>query len=90
MNRTIFIRNSAFTAAGLLLAQKNLLASFFQTPAWKIKMLTKETVIFTEKGGTILFSFTTDGIVVVDTEFPEQSQHLIDELKKQNEEQKRE
>jgi cyclase len=85
MNRKIFIRNAAFTAAGLLLAQKNLLASFFQTPAFKIKMLTKETGIFTEKGGTILFSFTKDGIVVVDTEFPEQSQHLIDELKKQNE-----
>jgi glyoxylase-like metal-dependent hydrolase (beta-lactamase superfamily II) len=84
MNRKIFIRNSAFTAAGILLAQKNLLASFFQTPAFKIKMLNRETGIFTEKGGTILFSFTKDGIVVIDTEFPEQSQHLIDELKKQN------
>ncbi|QEC67779.1 MBL fold metallo-hydrolase [Panacibacter ginsenosidivorans] len=84
MDRKIFIRNSAFTAAGLLLAQKNLLASFFQTPAFKIKMLNKETGIFTEKGGTILFSFTKDGIVVIDTEFPEQSQHLIDELKKQS------
>ena len=84
MDRKIFIRNSAFTAAGLLLAQKNLLASFFQEPAWKIKMLNKETGIFTEKGGTILFSFTKDGIVVIDAEFPEQSKHLIDELKKQN------
>lgn len=83
MNRKIFIRNSAFTAAGLLIAQKNLLASFFQQPAWKIKMFTKETGIFTEKGGTILFTFTKDGIVVADTEFPEQSQHLIDELKRQ-------
>ncbi|CAN5437113.1 MBL fold metallo-hydrolase [soil metagenome] len=83
MNRKIFIRNSAFTAAGLLIAQKNLLASFFQQSVWKIKMLNKETGIFTEKGGTILFTFTKDGIVVVDTEFPEQSQHLIDELKRQ-------
>jgi len=40
MNRKVFIRNSAFTAAGLLMAQKNLLATFFQQPAWKIKMLT--------------------------------------------------
>ena len=84
MNRKIFIRNSFFTTAGLLLAQKNLLASFFQEPAWKIKMLNKESGIFTEKGGTILFTYTKDGIVVVDAEFPEQSKHLIDELKKQN------
>ena len=84
MNRKIFIRNSVFTTAGLLLAQKNLLASFFQEPAWKIKMLNKESGIFTEKGGTILFTYTKDGIVVVDAEFPEQSKHLIDELKKQN------
>ena len=83
MNRKIFIRNSAFTAAGLLIAQKNLLASFFQIPAFKIKMLNKETGIFTEKGGTILFSNTKDGMVVIDAQFPEQSQHLIDELKKQ-------
>ena len=84
MNRKIFIRNSALTGAGLLLAQKNLLAAFFQQPAWKIQQLTKEIGIFSEKGGTILFAFTKDGIVVTDTQFPEQSNHLIDELKKQN------
>lgn len=83
MNRKIFIRNSAFTAAGLLITQKHLLAAFFQQPAWNIKMLTKETGIFTEKGGTILFTFTKDGIVLADTQFPDQSKHLIDELKKQ-------
>ena len=83
MNRKIFIRNTAFTAAGLLITQKQLLAAFFQQPAWKIKMLTKETGIFTEKGGTILFTFTKDGIVLADTQFPDQSKHLIDELKKQ-------
>ncbi len=41
--------------------------------------------IFTEKGGTILFALGKDGIIVVDSEFPEQSQHLIDELKKKSE-----
>ena len=84
MERKIFIRNSALAAAGVLLAQKNLFASFFQQPEWKIKMLNNETGIFTEKGGTILFTFTSDGIVVVDAQFPEQSKHLIDELKRQH------
>ena len=48
-------------------------------------MLTKEIGVFTEKGGTIVFMLSKDGMVVVDSQFPEQSQHLIDELKKQSE-----
>ena len=83
MNRKIFIRNSLVTSTGLLFANRNLFASFFQQPAWKIQMLNEESGIFTGKGGTILFSNTKDGMVVIDAQFPEQSQHLIDELKKQ-------
>ena len=37
---------------------------------------------FTERGGTIGWMASKDGIVVIDTQFPEQSQHLIDELMK--------
>lgn len=83
MQRRQFIRNSALAAGLLSLAPRDLMANLFQQPAWKIKMLTPETGVFTERGGTILFSFTSDGIVVVDSQFPEQSRHLIDELKKQ-------
>lgn len=83
MNRKIFLRNSLLTSTGLLFANRNLFASYFQQPAWKIQMLNEESGIFIEKGGTILFSNTKDGMVVIDAQFPEQSQHLIDELKKQ-------
>ena len=62
-----------------------MLAALWQQPGFKITMLTKNTGIFTEKGGTILFVLGKDGIVVVDAQFPEQSQHLIDELKKKSE-----
>ena len=85
MERRHFIRTSAFTAGGLLLAQQGLLASLLQTSPYKIKMLTKKAGIFTEKGGTILFVLGKSGIITVDAEFPEQSQHLIDELKKRSE-----
>jgi cyclase len=84
MQRRQFLRNTAFTTAGLMLAQKDLLASLIQQPAFKITMLTKDAGIFTEKGGTIAFLLAKNGITVVDAQFPEQSQHLIDELKKQN------
>jgi len=37
---------------------------------------------FTERGGTIGWMASKDGMVVIDTQFPEQSQHLVDELTK--------
>lgn len=84
MNRKSFLRNSALATGALLLSKQQLMAAIFQTQPWKIKMLTKETGIFTEKGGTILFQFNKEGIIVVDSQFPEQSAHLIEELKKQS------
>ena len=37
---------------------------------------------FTERGGTIGWMASKDGMVVVDTQFPEQSEHLVGELMK--------
>lgn len=81
MHRRIFIRNSGIIIAGLVLFSNRALAELLSDPAWKIKMLTKDIGVFTEKGGTILFMITKEGFVVVDSQFPEQSGHLIDELK---------
>jgi cyclase len=83
MNRRNFLRNTAFTSGALLL-QKQMLANIFQQPSFKITMLHDNIGIFTEKGGTIAFLLGKDGIVVVDAQFPDQSKHLIDELKKQS------
>ncbi|MEO7982900.1 MAG: MBL fold metallo-hydrolase [Bacteroidota bacterium] len=85
MNRRSFLHNSAFTIGALTLTQKNMLSSFFEDP-WKITMLRNEIGIFEEKGGTIAFLLSKKGIVAVDSQFPEQSKHLIDELKKRSEE----
>ena len=82
MNRRNFLRNSGLTFGALALLSNRSVASLLADPAWNIKMLTKEIGVFTEKGGTIMFMLSKDGAVVVDSQFPEQSQHLIDELKK--------
>ncbi|MBK5271240.1 MAG: MBL fold metallo-hydrolase [Bacteroidia bacterium] len=84
MERRSFIQNSALTFGALTLTKQKLLASFFEDP-WKITMLRNDIGIFTERGGTIAFLLGKDGIVVVDAEFPDQSKHLIDELKKKSE-----
>ena len=83
MHRRQFIQNTALTLGALSLANQNLLAGLFEDP-WKIKMLTDNLGIFTERGGTIAFLLSKKGIVVVDSQFPDQSKHLIDELKKRS------
>lgn len=84
MQRRTFIRNTAFTFGALTLAQQKILSAFVQEP-WKITMLTDDIGIFEERGGTIAFLLSKKGIVVVDSQFPDQSKHLIDELKKRSE-----
>lgn len=85
MNRRNFVRNTVLTTGAMSLPASELFAMFFQQPAWNINMLNEETGLFTGRGGTILFSRTKDGYVVVDSQFPEQSKILIDELKKKGE-----
>jgi glyoxylase-like metal-dependent hydrolase (beta-lactamase superfamily II) len=80
MLRRNFIRNTAISTGLLALSSDKILAAFYDDP-WKIKMLTDNLGVFTEKGGTIAFLLSNDGIVVVDAEFPEQAQHLINQLK---------
>ncbi|HMU46782.1 MAG TPA: MBL fold metallo-hydrolase [Chitinophagaceae bacterium] len=84
MKRRHFIRNTAFSFAALSVADQKILTALFKEP-WKITMLTDDLGIFEERGGTIAFVLSKDGIVVVDSQFPDQSQHLIDELKKKSE-----
>ncbi len=85
MQRRIFIRNTSLTLGALSLFNQKMLAAFIAEDPWKMKMLRNNVGIFTEKGGTIAYLLSKNGIVVVDAEFPEQSQHLITELKKQSE-----
>ena len=85
MQRRSFLRNTTLTLTSLGLMNKNALAAFLTDPAWKIKMLTDNIGVFTEKGGTIAFYLSKDGIVVVDAQFPDTAGHLIDELKKKSE-----
>jgi glyoxylase-like metal-dependent hydrolase (beta-lactamase superfamily II) len=85
MQRRSFLRNTGLTLAGLSLSNKETLAAFFGDQAWKIRMLTDNIGIFTEKGGTIAFLLSSEGILVVDSQFPDSAAHLIDELKKKSE-----
>lgn len=84
MHRRTFIQNSALAIGALTLSQQKILAAMTEDP-WKITMLRNDIGIFEERGGTIAFLLNKKGIVVVDSQFPDQSKHLIDELKKRSE-----
>ena len=84
MQRRSFIKNTALTLGALALLDSRSLAAFLRDPAYNIKMLTDNIGVFNERGGTILFMLGKKGIVVVDAQFPDTAQHLIDELKKKS------
>ncbi len=84
MHRRTFIKQSTFTLGALTISQHLSLKWLVQDP-FKITMLRNDVGIFTERGGTIAFLLSNDGIVVVDSQFPDQSKNLIGELKKRSE-----
>lgn len=83
MQRRHFLQASALTGFTLL-NSKNLLAQWLEDP-YKMKDLRGNVGVFTEKGGTIAYYLDKEGIVVVDSQFPEQSEHLIAALRKTSE-----
>ncbi len=83
MYRRNFLQKSMLALGALTIGQQKIIKAMVQDP-WKITMLTDNIGIFTEKGGTIAFHYSKDGITVVDAQFPDSAQHLIDELKKKN------
>ncbi len=84
MQRRAFIRNTAFTVGALTLGQQRLLASLAPL-AGTVKMLRNNVGIYTERGGTMGFFLSKEGIAVIDSQFPEQSKNFISEIKKTSE-----
>lgn len=81
MQRRKFLQNSMLSLGALTLGKQSILKAMSVEP-WKITMLNDDTGIFTKRGGTSAFHFSTEGITVVDAQFPESARHLVDELKK--------
>jgi glyoxylase-like metal-dependent hydrolase (beta-lactamase superfamily II) len=84
MHRRNFLHYSTLITGASLLSQKKLLAQMLRTNDYNVKMLRNNVGIFTERGGTIGFILSKDGIVVVDAQFPDTAAHLIEDLKKRS------
>ena len=84
MKRKEFLQFTGMSLGMLALMRNQSLASFLADPAYKMRMLRNNVGVFTEQGGTIGYLLSKEGIVTVDSQFPDPAQHLIAELKKQS------
>lgn len=82
-NRRTFLQTMSFALGATLLPSQVLLKRLF-APAGEMKTLRNNIGIFTERGGTIAWMIDNQGIVVVDTQFPDTAPHLIEEIRKQS------
>ncbi len=82
MQRRNFLKSTGLTLGATTILGGDMLTKIFWEDPFKMKMLRGGIGVFTEKGGTIAYLQTKKGMAIVDSEFPEQSQHLIDALRK--------
>jgi cyclase len=83
MKRRTFLGHSALSLGAVFLPWPKLLGSIEQDqPVYTMKPLREKVGLFLERGGTIGWMIQKNGIVVVDSQFPEQANHLIAEIRK--------
>lgn len=71
-------------AAGMGMAAGSAFLNHLLNPQdYKMTSLRSNVGIFTEQGGTIAWMISPEGVVVVDTQFQNPAEHLIDEIRKQ-------
>lgn len=81
MYRRAFLKSAALLGATFFLSKEN----FAGLPAsGQLRMLSQHTGIYTEKGGTIAFLNTAEGIIVVDAQFPDTAPHFIEQVKEKS------
>lgn len=82
-NRRSFIKKSTALSALSLLPSSYLFDSLFQN-GYKMQALRNDVGIFSERGGTIGWMISDQGLVVVDTQFPPQAKHMVEEIRKKS------
>ena len=85
-NRRKFLHQAATTAGLALMPWNPIFARLLNDePPYKMREIRNRVGVFSERGGTIGYLISDSGIVVIDSQFPEQAGHLIEEVKKRSE-----
>lgn len=81
MKRRTFIRQGTLLSGLSLLPSQRLLLTHLFPDAGNMTVLRNNVGIYTERGGTIGWMIEGDAVVVVDTQFPDQANNLISEIR---------
>ena len=81
MHRRHFLYQTGLLAGASILFQQKAIAQLFGTQQGNIRMLRRGVGIFTERGGTIGFAITSDGVIAIDSQFPDSAGHFIEQVK---------
>lgn len=81
LTRKEFLKSGIILSGGFLLPGFRIMNPF-QEQTYKFTSLRKDIGIFTERGGTIGYYATADGLIVVDAQYPETAKNLVEGLKK--------
>jgi len=84
MKRRTFIQTAGMSLGMMALLQNKGFANFIAQTPFKMSILRGDVGIFTEQGGTIGWMMNKEGMVVVDSQFPNPAAHIIQELKKKS------
>jgi len=82
MNRRTFVKNTGLVTGIGASTGLSFLNFLFKQEGYQMMPLRNNVGIFTERGGTIGWMASKDGIVVVDSQFKDQAEHLMTEIKK--------
>ena len=86
MDRRHFLRTTSLTAGLACLSGPELIAALLNPgKAYHMAEIRDGVGYFTAKGGTIGYYATDEALVVIDTQFPESVQHLIERLREESE-----
>ncbi len=83
ISRKKFLKAGTILTGGLFLQGSNLLSAFQNQPAGFSK-ITENIGFFTERGGTIGWYAANDGVVIIDSQYPETAKNLIAGIKQKS------
>ena len=78
--RRTFLKQGGLLAGASLLPMHHIMAEVMGIEAGEMKPLRRNVGIYTERGGTIGWMIDKGGVIVIDTQFPDQAKNLIGKI----------
>lgn len=85
--RRTFLKQGGLLAGVSLLPMHHIMAEAMGIQAGEMTSLRRNVGIYTERGGTIGWMIDKEGVIVIDTQFPDQAKNLIGKLKEKTDRQ---